>query len=77
MRATGTLINVVSGVERPELNTDDISRKVADKLRESEAAYASPSPWFVQLLNGEWGKSMLGVAREIAHGISIAHKAKK
>lgn len=77
VRATSTMINVVSGVERPELNTDDISRKVADKLRESEAANSTPSPWFVQLLNGEWGKSMLGVAREVAHGISVAHKAKK
>ena len=76
LRATTTMINVASGVERPELNIDLIADKVADRLEEEDEP-SSRTPWFVQLLNGDWGKSMLGVAQEIALGIATAYKPKQ
>ena len=76
LRATTSMINVVSGVERPELNIDLICDTIAERLQEKDEP-PPQAPWFVQLLNGEWGKSVIGMAREVALGLSMAHQNKK
>ena len=61
-----TTINVANGIERPELDIDGLSRKMVSEVQSARGEHAGRDPWFVMLLNGEWGKGMLEFANNLA-----------
>jgi len=68
--------NVLNGIGRPELDTAALSEAISEKVREKEAE-ASQSPWFVQLLNGQWGQTMMTFANDVAKALITAQGGKK
>ena len=56
MRAATSMLDVSSGMQRPDLDVDMLSDRVAEKLEKPENGSRKRGPWIVELLNGEWGQ---------------------
>ena len=60
-------IHVASGMERPELDIDGIADRMVRMVQSSEPKQPSRDPWFVQLLNGEWGQRMVDLVNGLGN----------
>ena len=56
MRAATGMLDVSSGMQRPDLDIDTLSDKVAEKLEKPDSKPHKRGSWIVELLNGEWGQ---------------------
>ena len=64
--ANNTIL-VASGMERPELDIDGIADRMVRLVQSSEPKQPSRDPWFVQLLNGEWGQRMVDLVNGLGN----------
>lgn len=60
-----TTITVANGIERPDLDIDHIITRVVEEVTSSKEEEPNKQPWFVQLLNGSFGQSLVSIANNV------------
>ena len=59
-------INVANGIERPELDVEHIIDQVVEGVSSTKPEREAQAPWFVQLLNGTFGQTLLDLAQGVS-----------